>query len=263
MDLRAALRGSTLLEAAYAMGPRGRRKPAPGAEPLHWVQAGGSAAGIYTDPEDPGLWWVVVRGTMTCGHWRRDLMVGREPAWPPARGMVHKGFEEHAQWLGQGLCEVIPEGQRIAVACHSLGAGAAVHLIPSLHSHGAVFRDAYGEGMPRPADETFARWFDAWCEAHGIRFWRLVAIGRRGRQDLVTRLPLSRDGWWHVGTPVVLDEDGRVYYGWEEWETVRAERPLRWYHRILLHRRLWWALGAHGTGHYTAALERAMERSAG
>lgn len=260
-DLRSALRGATLLDAAYDMGPRGRRKPAPGAEPLHWVQAGGSAAGIYQDPEDPGLWHVVVRGTMTLGHWKRDLMLRREPAWPPARGGTHRGFEQHGQWLGQGLCEVIPEGQRVNLDTHSLGSGAGVHLTVTLHRHGAVVEDCYMLGMPRPGDEEFSRWFDAWCEAHGIRVWRIVAIGRWGRQDLVTRLPPSDGGWWHVGQAVVVDRDGTVYQGWQAWEEVRAERPLRWYHRILLHRRLWWAIRAHGVGNYIRALERALETS--
>ncbi len=265
-ELRKILRGAVYLKAAYAMGVRGRQKPAPGQEPFAWVEAGGAAVGVYRDPEDSDLLWAAIRGTMTLRHWRRDFQLAREPA-RLGPGSVHRGGELHGAYCSDGLerLDVNWEGQRVAFADHSLGSLAGPHVALLLDHLGARVERLDLFGMPRDGDEVWARFFSRWCLQRGCAAKRIVAIGRRGRQDPVTRVPFSRHGWWHLAPegvpPWILDEDGRVYTRSEDWERVRQERRLPWWMVPLVLTRLRLAVGAHSMDHYIAALERALERA--
>lgn len=261
-ELIRASEAARLLDVAYRLPSE-----KPPTDLLHWVAPAAAEAAVFADPEHPDGVLVAIRGTEGWADWWRDFDAKMTPAFDGLPGHVHRGFDVHARLLLQELRIVLKPYDRITLAGHSLGAASLPPIARDLANHGFPVKELWGFGMPRVGDKRYGQGFDRWLLGAGIFARRVVAIGRGGRQDLVTRIPLSRHGWWHVMPPLILGSDGQVYRTAVSWERFRREQPfgarsrlMSWLLQWAVLTRLRWAIGAHNMAHYLKALDRAIRR---
>jgi len=103
------------------------------------------AYGIFIDPELQAV-VIVFRGSANASDALTDLC-----AEPTERG--HEGFFRSAEWFSENLKETVinalPEGYRVIITGHSLGAGVTTALV-SLWKHEPFFEHGEGFGFATP-----------------------------------------------------------------------------------------------------------------
>lgn len=152
--------------------------------------------------------------------WMTDLEAWLEPG---PQGLVHRGFQRalNAIWNElwtqiqsyQGQTQdgsvVTGQGKSLWITGHSLGAALATLTAAKLRLEmdRGVF-GLYTFGSPRVGDRAFA---DAFNAAFGKYAFRFV-----NSTDGVTRIPLRRMRYSHVGTLVYIDNQGSLQedIGW-------------------------------------------------
>lgn len=143
----------------------------------------------------PGFSVLSFRGSDDVRAWITNL--DAVPAGWRGGGRTHRGFAAalDAAWpaVEAALAQASPP---LVFTGHSLGAALAT-LAASLQSNAELFTF----GSPRVGDDAFA-------ESMSQR----PAETRRyiNNRDIVCRLPSARLGYDHVGTPYLIDADGRV-----------------------------------------------------
>jgi hypothetical protein len=193
---------------------------------------------------------VAIRGTDGLRDWWDNLHAWRRRcgAFP---GSVHAGFCRQASRLIPRLANFLRQDPACIVG-HSLG-GAIVPLASlALQAGGALVEEAYSFEAPRTGDATFA----AHYEAAGPPTWRVVlALGRT--VDLVTRVPKSSWGYWHVGRLALLHPGLRVpIHDPQAWEAYRAQQPVSSLRSVRVLMRLRHGRQAHSMARVVEQLER-------
>lgn len=172
---------------------------------------------------------ITARGTSQRRDWHDNLGICRV-RWPRliGAGRVHAGFRAQARRVEavtraalQALNGLFP-GQAVWITGHSLGGAIAPFLALMAAEEGVEVAGVVTFNSPRVGDVEWEGWYDA--TTVGRRTWRVVVM-RRGVQDLVSRVPLRRLGWRHVGRPVVIS-DGRRHEGADAWDRARAEHRM-------------------------------------
>lgn len=172
---------------------------------------------------------VACRGSSERLDWRENAAAWRV-RWPGVvlDGGVHYGFRLQTERMRRQLAANVSaaldgrtEGVPMFVTGHSLG-GAIAPLVALCLAADLGLRLAalYTFESPRPGNEAFSRW---WDRAAGGVTHRVVVI-RDGEADIVTRVPPSACGWWHIGRPQMI-RAGVRYESEAEWERVRADHP--------------------------------------
>lgn len=180
-----------------------------------------------------GVIAIVGRGSSTLGEWLDDMAFLPIPwRFLFARGLICRGFRRHTKRLLPSVISRVTEliesmpttaDTRIVLTGHSLGATMAALIATYLHHCAAssILSSIYLHESPRMMTKTAALYYDSLLKSRTFR----VVMVQRGEQDLVTRLPPSRWGIWHIGTPEVI-EDGIRYETETDWERVRAMRKI-------------------------------------
>jgi hypothetical protein len=200
-------------------------------------------------------WGVVVsaRGSSERLDWLDNASAWRV-RWPemlPQGAAVHHGFLRQVRRMRERLRSRLDAalgssavGMPMFVTGHSLG-GAIAPLVALCLAHdlGLKLAAAYLFESPRAGNREWSAW---WNGQHGRRTHRVVVV-RRGVADLVTRVPPSSCGWWHIGRPQMI-RDGYRYESEEEWELARANHPVRAMSAWRVLSRLGCAVQAHSAG---------------
>jgi len=224
----------------------------------HIIERGSTQVGI-TYSADRIV--IAARGSSQMGDWGENLLAWRwmwRDLFPC--GGVHLGMSIQVRRVVRELRATLatlraryPEAA-VYVTGHSLGGGLAHFLVRLAELGGVRVTAAYTFEAPRTGGPAWARWYDA---AYGSRTFRVVAI-RRGRADIVTRVPPASFGWRHVGRPCML-RDGVLYESEDVWQASRDEhpvKPLAWWRVIS---GLATAVAAHHCGALVEDLRRLRE----
>lgn len=216
---------------------------------------------IERGPAQVGIAWtrdlIVVspRGSSELVDWIHDVASVWRRRWnPPVPfGRVGAGFRRQAIYAGRTVCRYVDQlmtsrsGAEIIVTGHSLGA-ALVPLTVALleHRHDRAVRDngpdypwvprvraAFMFCAPRVGNRAWSEWYDDEFTRGRVPTWAVVNVVN-GEPDLVTRIPKSSWGFWHVGRRAILTgfqrSDGgpgcEVVFGEGAWETFRGQNPV-------------------------------------
>lgn len=187
---------------------------------------------------------IAARGSSQLGDWLNNITPFRV-RWITA-GRIHLGFRTQIARAAEELLETVRGLRRLYPAAavhvtgHSLG-GALASLIRVLLGRDGIPVDiVYTFESPRVGNSEWAQWYDA---TYGLTSFRVVNINA-GEQDIVTRVPLSRFGWRHVGRPIVLCE-GHAYESETAWEDHRRRNPVGVLTHLRIARRAWLGIEAH------------------
>lgn len=184
---------------------------------IDFVKRDNAVAAIVEHP-DFRIW--TFRGTDDASDWLDNLDFELSP-----HKMFHKGFHEHYQKVGEGMCELhsILAEQRgikpVYFTGHSLG-GACATI--------AAIVDAYHIGRPPAALMVFGspRVMTSMIkdsdERMGFPFYRFRRCG-----DIVPRLPPRALHFHHGGTGIYIDRKRRFHKDWEWWNRL-IDRILGW-----------------------------------
>lgn len=189
------------------------------------IERGSTQVGIAYGPE---AIVVAARGSESIGDWGENLAAWRGRWDVIPSGAVHVGFRRQAKRVAAELLETVSalrsryQEAPVYITGHSLGGALASLLAPLLSRVNVQPSAIYTFESPRPGNREFSAWYD---RTYGNRSFRVVCI-RKGVADLVTRIPPSAWGWWHVGRPIML-RDGRVYESERAWEEARASHPVK------------------------------------
>lgn len=185
--------------------------------------AGGTQVGLAWAP---GLLVITARGSSEWRDWYEDALA-LKVRWPELlEGRVHLGFKRQVARIlpafGRRVLELQAQlGEpNILLAGHSLGAADVPLLALYLQKLGLEPSAVYTFASPRPGDREFSAWY-----AEALPQTYRVVVVQDGEQDLVSRVPLSRWGWQHVGQPRIV-VDGECYESEAAWEAVRQARPV-------------------------------------
>jgi pimeloyl-ACP methyl ester carboxylesterase len=189
---------------------------------------------------------VAARGSSQLGDWIDNVLPIRL-GWPQVvKGRIHLGFRFQAQRVTFEVLQTLQELRRayplakVFVAGHSLGGALASLLACVLEAGGVPVEAVYTFESPRVGNAAWALWYDA---THGKKSFRIVNINE-GEQDVVTRVPLSRLGWRHVGRPVILS-GGHAYESEAMWNAHRRRNPIGLTSHLRIIRRAWLCVAAH------------------
>lgn len=190
------------------------------------VEAGATQVAVANSPDA-----VVIsaRGSESCGDWFENTLAIRL-GWAgvlPAGVRVHRGFQRQARRIREELMGVFElqlrgatDRRPVWICGHSLG-GALAPLIACMIStdlHRMV-SGVYTFNAPRVGGEPWRSYYEGLA---GDVTHRVVVV-RRGVEDFVSRIPLSRLGWRHVGQVHIL-RDGALTHGDGAWQALRAEQ---------------------------------------
>ncbi|HAX81605.1 MAG TPA: hypothetical protein DCY40_03420 [Actinobacteria bacterium] len=214
------------------------------------IERGAAQVGIAWTPE---VIVVSPRGSSQVEDWLHNAASVIRRRWrPPVMlGKVGAGFRRQAIHAGETVCEWVEHliadrpGAQLVIDGHSLG-GAMVPLLVAQLAH--TRREAVAAGhrpqlptpraafmfcAPRVGNRQWSSWYDERFTYGSTPTWAVVNVVN-GEPDLVTRVPRSAWGFWHVGRRAVLTGyprlDGgpgcEVVFGEGAWETFRAANPV-------------------------------------
>jgi len=208
---------------------------------------------------------IAARGSSQLGDWLDDFLPFRvrwitrtyADGHTLAPGRIHLGFRTQIERVAIELIATVRELRQrypdavVQVTGHSLGAALA-SLIRVLLEHDYIPVDVtYTFESPRVGNATWAQWYDASFGDNSFR----VANVNAGEQDIVTRVPLSRLGWRHVGRPIILC-GGKAFESETRWEQYRHDNPISVVDHLRVIRRAWRSVSAHLGGSLLAELRR-------
>lgn len=189
---------------------------------------------------------VVARGSSQLVDWLDNFLPIRL-RWPlVVEGRIHLGFRLQAQRAAHEVLATVQELRRtypnapVYVTGHSLGGALCSLLTCVLEAAGVPIVASYSFESPRVGNSEWAQWYDA---THGGKSFRVVNINA-GEQDIVTRFPISRLGWRHVGRPVILC-GGQAYESETKWEEHRRQNPIGFPASLRVITRAWRSVAAH------------------
>lgn len=219
----------------------------------------GSQAGLSWSPT---AIVAAFRGSSERGDWTDDAAVCLT-RWPQVlgAGQTTVGFRRYAgRILEEVLAAVLDlrnayPTAKLVLSGHSLGATAPALFALALLGRGIEPDAVYCHAMPRTFDTPGAHWYDGFLRRRTFR----VVVVNRGEQDLVTRVPLSRWGFRHVGVPEII-VDGTRFESEERWEAVRATRKVGPVESLRIITRAVRATRAHFGGTLLAALRDQVKR---
>jgi Lipase (class 3) len=165
---------------------------------------------------------------------------------------AHRGHHRQALAGKEFLGDLMEAWDEVVFIGHSLGASVQAILLALLLPAKEKVFGFYPIGCPRPGDQALHDLLQPYA---GVTD-RIVGVWN-GEPDLVTRVWLSRAGYWHVpGRPVMIGQHSTgvpfQVTGEEEWERFRARYPVsRWRARRVLSR-LAWSVKAHPIDPYVA-----------
>lgn len=198
---------------------------------------------------------VAARGSSQFVDWLDNFLPIRLSWSHVVRGRIHLGFRLQAQRVAHEVLATIQELRRtypnaiVYVTGHSLGGALASLMTCVLGADGIPVAATYTFESPRVGNSEWALWYD---DAYGSKTFR-IANSNSGEQDIVTRLPLSRLGWRHVGRPILLSGP----YAFESeamWEIERKKHPISFLENLRVIRRAWLCVSAHFGQSILAAL---------
>lgn len=242
--------------AEYAATVRGGRWPV-----ATQVVAGVTRVGVAVSPSTVVL---ACRGSDDAGDWLENLLalrVGWRPVLPPGVG-VHLGFRRQAERIRAELFGVLDVAElngdhRVILTGHSLGGAMALLLAAALRADGRRVDAVVTFNAPRVGGRRWAAW-ETWESTTVARF----VVARQGERDLVSRLPLSRFGWEHVGAPTVVAGEN-IARGEAAWQRLRAENPTGLLAGWRVFSRLRAGIAAHDAGRAAGLLAVLGERELG
>lgn len=172
---------------------------------------------------------VTARGSSEKADWFGDLASVFRRGWP---GVLPKGARMGLGWRRQcvnvcgdvlrfvaRLLERRP-GAKVVITGHSLGGAMAVGILCYFREHGIPVQSCYAHEPPRPGNQKLKEW----VATGNTPVYTVVNI-EDGERDLVTRVPLKRNGARHVGE-MTMNAHGDVYRGEAAWEAHRASNPV-------------------------------------
>ncbi len=206
------------------------------------VERGATQIGIAYGPDRIV---VAARGSSQFGDWSDNFLPFRI-GWKPVAGRIHLGFRLQAARVADEVLQTVRDLRKaypraiVQVTGHSLG-GALASLMRCVLEDAEIPVDVtYTFESPRVGNGKWAEWYDC---SFGTTSFRVVNINA-GEQDVVTRVPLSKLGWRHVGRPAILC-DGRVYESETMWEEHRRRNPVGLLSHLRIIRRAWLSVEAH------------------
>jgi triacylglycerol lipase len=129
-------------------------------------------------------------------------------------GKVHRGFNKALDDVWDPLCESISSfrdrNQPLWFTGHSLGAALAVLATARAYADDLHVQGLYTFGQPRVGNRDFADNFDTALKPRSYRFVN--------NNDVVTRVPLRKMGYRHVGTYAYFDADGAIDNKLSRWK---------------------------------------------
>jgi len=197
---------------------------------------------------------VAPRGSVEAGDWVDDLLSVLRVGWSELPGGVRVGYgfyrqarvllEPCRQYL-EDIRERYPHAL-LYLTGHSLGGAVAALLVAALWGR-----------RPRPYTPRLAYLFEpprsgsaAWAEHYDLAYtglltptWTVVNTSH-GEQDLVTRVPMRRWGFRHVGNRALLADDHR-HFGRDAWLQHRRQHPVGMLAAWRVLSRLWASASAH------------------
>lgn len=188
---------------------------------------------------------VAARGSSQLGDWLDNFLPFRL-GWKTVQGRIHLGFRIQAIRAAQEVLETVKDlraaypNAKVYVTGHSLGGALATLLRCVIEAGGIPVEAVYTFESPRVGNSTWAQWYDV---AYGENSFRVVNINQ-GEQDIVTRVPLSRLGWRHVGRPVILS-GGNAFESESAWEAHRRSNPVGFLSHLRIVRNGWLSVAAH------------------
>lgn len=213
---------------------------------------------------------IAVTGSNSLGDWIDNLDVrfrgvGLRGFWVN----VHRGHWRQAERTAGLIAELLSTGEQVVWMGHSLGATVADHMM--LQTPMSVL-GYYSLAGARPGDRllheySITRGLDKVTD-------RIVGVWS-GEPDLVTRVWLSRAGYWHIPGRVsmmsrhVVDDGGKpkseykLFSGKAQWENFRRENPVSRTKALGVLARLAWSVQAHAVGEYVTAAREIERASAG
>lgn len=199
----------------------------------HLIQNGCTQLGIALTKDNNVI--ITPRGSSELGDWFENAMAFRLPKL--GNGRVHFGFNLQFRRVRDQLCRSIEKIQEAyqpyswQVTGHSLGAALGPFVVCCLRSLGIRnIAPSYFFNMPRVGNRDFSDWYRSF-ESDLMAFdlfpsetYRIVTINK-GIPDLVTRIPISRWGWMHVGRPIIL-ADGSRFESEDVWQAAKKANPI-------------------------------------
>ncbi len=152
---------------------------------------------------------IAFRGTESIEDWLTDL---KTRLLMTKRGKVHQGFKEGLDYVWNDIRDLIykyDNGRRtIWLTGHSLGGALATLAVDRLLDEWDV-SGLYTFGQPRVGDKKFHRAFN---ERFRHRTYRFV-----NDEDIVTRVPPRKLGYWHIGRVRFFDAFGMIHHEIRWW----------------------------------------------
>lgn len=231
------------------------------------IERGSTQVGIVYGPEQIVI---AARGSSQLGDWGENFLAFRIP-WRSLFpfGGVHAGFALQAWRVAKEFRDTMrairehPKYRDVPVYVtgHSLGAALCPFLAAMLRIDGIEPRAIYTFESPRVGNEPWSVWYDT---IFGSRTFRVVHVDR-GCADIVTRVPPSILGWWHVGRPIIIASGapGSTALRYESeiaWECARRAQKvgaLAWWRVIA---RLTHGALAHKSGRLVEELRKIAEK---
>lgn len=187
------------------------------------IDRGSTQIGVAYDDER-----IVIsaRGTSQTLDWLDDFLPFRITWSPFVDGRIHFGVRLQMRRALDDLLDtvrsmMVAKLRKIYITGHSLGAALASLIRCVLEHDGFRIEAVYTFESPRVGNKKWGDWYDAGYRSNSFR----VVNINEGEQDIVTRVPLSRFGWCHVGRPVILS-GGTAYESEAMWEAERRKNPV-------------------------------------
>lgn len=185
----------------------------------------GSTQLFYAEHRSLPLAVVAFRGTQ--GGQKLDLLpdfLVSKVAIPAQDGKMSLGFMAAYAEVDAELQDLLKLREskspnlRLMVTGHSLGGALATAMsarFMDLQNKGSFpnmrLAGVYTLGSPRIGNDVFAAQYDLWFRQHETPVFRI-----RNHRDIVTGIPVGlpgTSGFWHVGSLVYYDANGKVHHG--------------------------------------------------
>lgn len=227
---------------------------------FNWIERGAAQCAVLSSRKEI---LVVFPGTADPGDWVDDVRSICRVRWNDTLpGTVGRGFRRQAEAIWPEVETVVRRcaehntSAQVVLVGHSLGAAIATLTRVYLERRAGVAVEAlYSFGSPRVGDLEFFEWYR---RALNGQHWS-IRNTRDDRADLVTRVPKRSWGFRHVGTPVILIENG-LSFSPERWHEIRSRDPVGSWRCVRIIRQAAWDIRAHSMRETVDSLGRICRR---
>lgn len=198
----------------------------------------GSTQAVYSEHNKLDFAVIAFRGTeaQSKDDKAADLDTAHIPMANFGKAQVMRGFLKAYQEIDEQLMEFLKtrgsasKPIKLWVTGHSLGGAIATlfaaQMLEMKHEKlmpNVTLMGVYTFGSPRVGDNGFALRLDSLSMNYNVPLYRV-----RNYKDLVSAIPFgfkSNPGYWHAGSLVYIDRDGKVHYG-NGWNDIEAQSDL-------------------------------------